>query len=169
MRRRLALVALAAVIMVVLDAGPASAHVTLLSTVPADGQTVATTPGEVVLAFDQPALALGAQVVVTGPGGNVSVGAPRLVDTSVSADLRPGAPAGRYTVVWRVTSADGHPVSGTFVFTSVAPGAGTAPAPSAPPADPARRQPLIPSWGWIAAGVIVILGAVRVARRSRPS
>jgi methionine-rich copper-binding protein CopC len=169
MTRRLALVGLGAVLALVLEAGPAAAHVTLLSTVPADGQTVATTPGQVVLAFDQPALALGAQVVVTGPSGDVSVGPPKLVDTSVAEDLQPGAPAGRYTVAWRVTSADGHPVSGTFVFTSVAAGAGQAPAASAPPADPSRREPLIPSWGWIVAGVIVILGAVRLARRSRPS
>ena len=167
----LALVAGAAAL--VLGAGPAAAHNTLRSTNPADGSSLDTAPASVVLTFDEPAIALGTQVVVTGPSGAVSSGAPRLVDASVTQDLQPGAPAGRYTVEWRVTSDDGHPVTGTFAFTTRAAAAGTppaaTPAPSAPPAAPARREPLIPSWGWIAAGVIVILGAVRVARRSRPS
>jgi methionine-rich copper-binding protein CopC len=94
-RRILGLSVLGALLALVLGAGPASAHVTLLSTVPAGDQTVATTPGQVVLAFDQPALALGTQVVVTGPSGNIAVATPRLVDTSVAQDLQPGAPAGR--------------------------------------------------------------------------
>jgi hypothetical protein len=39
------------------------------------------------------------------------------VDNEVRQSLA-GGPAGAYTVVWRVTSADGHPVSGTFAFTA---------------------------------------------------
>jgi hypothetical protein len=40
------------------------------------------------------------------------------VDNTVVQDLPGSSPAGRYTVLWRVTSADGHPVSGQISFTS---------------------------------------------------
>jgi methionine-rich copper-binding protein CopC len=96
---------------------PASTHDALRSTNPADGATIDRLPDRVVLTFDQPALGLGSEVVVTGPAGPTSDGPPSLVDNEVRQPLRAG-PAGRYTVVWRVTSADGHPVSGTFSFTT---------------------------------------------------
>ena len=98
-------------------AGPASAHDVLRSTNPKDGTHVERPPAEVVLTFDEPALAVGTEVLVTGPSGSVSTGPPRLVDNEVRQSLAAG-PAGAYTVVWRVTSADGHPVSGTFGFTA---------------------------------------------------
>ena len=99
------------------NAAPASAHDVLTSTNPAADSVVAALPEVVVLTFDEPALAIGTEVIVTGPSGPVTSGSPQLVDTEVRQPLR-GGPAGRYTVVWRVTSADGHPVSGTFVFTT---------------------------------------------------
>ena len=96
--------------------------------------------------------------------------------------MQPQAPAGRYSVEWRVTSDDGHPVSGRFAFTaegaatgasagatpSGAPASTAASTPTATPApaDAARREPLIPSWAWIVAGVIVIAGAIRLNRRA---
>ena len=177
MKLRPLLVSLGTVIILAVTTVPASAHNVLLGTSPAQGQTVSRTPSTVVLTFDNPAIAMGTQLVVTGPAGNVAVGPPRLVDSTVSQDLAPGSPAGPYTVTWRVTSIDGHPISGTFVFTSSAPATGSpptgptsvpGPSTAGPPATSDRREPLIPSWGWIVAGVLVILGAVRVARRHRP-
>ncbi|HEU4330891.1 MAG TPA: copper resistance CopC family protein [Lapillicoccus sp.] len=56
---------------------------------------------------------------MTGPDGPVSDGSPRLDGTTVHQPLL-GGPAGRYSVAWRATSADGHPVSGTFAFTAQA-------------------------------------------------
>lgn len=177
MKLRLLLASLAAVVIVAVSAAPASAHNVLRSTTPAQGETLSRTPRTVVLTFNGPAIAMGTQLLVTGPDGNVAVGAPQLVNDTVVQDVAPGAPAGRYTVTWRVTSIDGHPISGTFDFTSTAPAtgspppaAGSAPNPSTPgaPAADSRGEPLIPSWAWIVAGVLVILGAVRVARRNRP-
>jgi len=112
-----ALVAAAA--LVVLPATAAAAHDSLQSTTPADGASVTTAPTSVVLTFDQPALALGTALVVTAPDGtNVDDGAARLVDSTVQQPIAGTLPAGTYTVVWRVTSADGHPVSGSFHFTA---------------------------------------------------
>jgi methionine-rich copper-binding protein CopC len=164
--------ALAAGLVLALVATPASAHDELRSSLPADGATVAQPPGQVVLTFEEAPVALGAQVVVTGPAGPVSSGTPRLTGTEVAQDVQPLAPAGRYTVEWRVTSDDGHPVSGRFAFTAQAaatgaPSAAAATPVAAPaPAEPPRPEPLIPSWGWIAAGIIAIVAAIRLNRRA---
>ena len=114
-----------------LGATPAAAHNALRSTSPTADARPQRTPDEIVLTFDEPAIAMGTQIVVTGPSGPVQTGAPRLLDTTVSQALQPGAAAGSYLVEWRVTSADGHPVTGTFGFVSVEPGAGT-PTPDSP-------------------------------------
>ena len=112
------LVLLGSAVTLVVAAGPAAAHDVLVSTSPANGSTVAQTPSKIVLTFTDPALSIGTQMVVTGPAGSVTVPKPRLVDNTVVQDLPGSSPAGRYTVLWRVTSADGHPVSGQISFTS---------------------------------------------------
>lgn len=170
---RTALAALGAGLAVALAAAPAYAHTELASSNPADGATLSAAPARVVLTFTEAPVALGAQVVVTGPAGAVSAGAPRLDGLTVVQDVQPSAAAGRYTVEWRLTANDGHPVSGTLGFTATAAAAGGAPSAEAPgasstpaPADAPRREPLIPSWGWIAAGVIAIVAAIRLNRRA---
>ena len=167
------LAALGAGLVLALVAAPAYAHTELTSSNPADGATLATPPAQVVLTFSEAPVALGAQVVVTGPTGAVSAGAPRLDGLTVVQDVQPSGPAGRYTVEWRLTSDDGHPVSGTLGFTASAAAAGgtssvePADASATPaPAEAPRREPLIPSWGWIAAGVIAIVAAIRLNRRA---
>jgi copper resistance protein C len=107
----------AAVAMVLLAAPTASAHDSLVSSSPADGQSVTTMPDTVVLTMNEAAVAVGTRLVVSGPDGQVQQGRPRLSKNTVEQAVDPDAPAGRYTVTWRVTSADGHPVSGTFSFT----------------------------------------------------
>lgn len=102
----------------------ASAHDFLIKSSPADGATVDRVPATVRLVFDQPAQQIGTKLVVTGPSGPIQQGTPTLVDNEVRQATTPGAPAGDYTVNWRVTSADGHPVSGTFSFTAKSPAAG---------------------------------------------
>jgi methionine-rich copper-binding protein CopC len=94
----------------------ALAHDVLERTNPADGTTVSTMPASVVLTFSEDPLAIGAQVVVTGPSGAVSSGAPTVSGRDVTQAVAPDAPGGDYTVTYRVTSGDGHPVSGTFSF-----------------------------------------------------
>jgi methionine-rich copper-binding protein CopC len=133
-RWRAVLASVAAIALVLLVAPTASAHDSLVSSSPADGQTVATMPDSIVLTMNEAAVAVGTRVVVSGPHGEVQQGRPRLSKNLVEQALEPSAPAGRYTVTWRVTSADGHPVSGTFSFTASAAGESTSsgPAISAP-------------------------------------
>lgn len=122
------LAALLAALVALLLLGPvgtASAHDQLTGSEPADGETVDEAPDEVVLTFSGEIAELGAQVVVADPdGATVSEGDPEVVGTEVTQALVPDLPAGDYEVTWRVTSEDGHPISGTFGFT-VAEGAGS--------------------------------------------
>ena len=168
-RRRL-LAVLAATLLAAASAGPAAAHNVLISSSPADGASVPQTPTAVVLTFNEPAISMGTQVLVSGPTGDVQQGSPRLVDNTVTQDLAPGAAAGVYTVTWRVTSLDGHPVSGTLAFTAQGVGAGrpaTVPAPTPGGADSSSGS--IPWWTWALIAVVVATtaGAARAISRAR--
>ena len=106
-------------VLAVAGATSAQAHNTLRSTDPADGSTVEVAPDQVTLTFDEPAVALGTQVEVRSADGTVvSTGDPVLLDATVTQALVDGRPAGLYTVSWRVTSADGHPITGELSFTA---------------------------------------------------
>ncbi len=60
-----------------------------------------------------------AKVAITGPDGeSAGTGDPQVQGKSVSLPVDVRAPAGRYTVGYRVVSADGHPVSGSYTFTA---------------------------------------------------
>ena len=155
----------------VIGANPASAHNVLKSSSPADGKKVARTPSSVVLTFDEPAIAIGTKLVITGPEGPVQIGKPSLVDNTVTQDLQPGSPAGAYTVDWRITSADGHPISGSFTFTAEAAG-GPSTAPSlAPQPSPAATAPTArgSSGLWLVAAAILVVasGLIAISRRRR--
>ena len=113
--RRLLSVVLALGFVVALP-GLASAHDVLERTNPANGTRVARLPGAVELTFSDEPVALGAQVLVKGPSGNVESGAPVIDGRTVRQAIDPSAPAGDYTVTYRVTAADGHPATGTFGF-----------------------------------------------------
>ena len=93
----------------------ASAHDELVSSSPDDGARV-TAPRALTLTYSESLVDTGFRVVVRGPDGpvdgEVELSGARLVDR-FSAPLSPGS----YDVVWRVVSADGHPISGRMSFT----------------------------------------------------
>jgi copper resistance protein C len=130
-RRRLWVVAVLTAVVFALLGAPqtAWAHNALVSTSPGDGTTTAEPPRSIVLTFNEPAIKTGTKVLVTGPDGAVAAGAPELVDNTVEQALPPELPAGEYTVEWRVTSADGHPINGEFSF-RVRTGSVTTPTPT---------------------------------------
>jgi len=138
---------------VIFGAAPASAHDVAESTSPTGGSTVAAVPDTVSVTFNNRPLALGASIAVNDASGqNWADGPVEIVDAVVSQKLSPGAPAGKYTVVWRVVSSDSHPIEGNFTFTaqagSTTPGGGTA---SASP-SPAASAGTVPSAGTAAPG-----------------
>jgi len=149
------------------------------TTRPRVGQTLGVLDqGVVVLTFDEPAIAIGTKLVITGPEGPVQIGKPSLVDNTVTQDLQPGSPAGAYTVDWRVTSADGHPISGSFTFTAEAaasgPSAASSLAPQPSTAATSATTPTAPtargsSGLWLVAAAILVVasGLIAIGRRRR--
>jgi hypothetical protein len=98
-------------------------------------------------------------------------------------------PSGRYTVTWRVVSADGHPVADRFAFTldrpaGSAPAGGSASGPccgsgtsAGPGAAPASSRPTVSPVVWVLLGVgaglvlvlLVVVAVVAVHLRRRPA
>lgn len=104
---------------------PAWAHNTLTSSSPEEGAELATPPERIELVYNEPVGRQFSQVTVTGPGGDTwQDGEPRVDGDTVVQPLRPLGPAGTYTVSWRVVSADGHPISGSYTFTLTRDGPG---------------------------------------------
>jgi hypothetical protein len=142
-----ALLATSALLLGVVAPGtPASAHDSLAGSSPADGATVDVAPASVDLSFTQPPLAIGSQVQVTGPdGGVVNAGDLVLSDTTASQPLAPDLPAGAYRVAWRVTSSDGHPISGELSFTVAGTAAPADPTPTPDPGTPTQEPGQTPA------------------------
>ncbi|MFN3339670.1 MAG: copper resistance CopC family protein [Dietzia sp.] len=187
MRGRLASTALA-LALVAGAAAPASvlapvaaAHSVLVSVEPQDGATLETSPDQVTLTFNEEINQMFASVAVTtgGDRDNLVTGEPVVegpVVTVALDDLAEGA----YTVGYRVTSADGHVVSGSSVFTvqSVA-GAAATGDPEGDQSDPAENQIADETSGeasggldpalWVVAGLAVLLigGAFVLLRRGQ--
>ena len=112
-------------------AGPASAHAQLESTQPDPLSVLLTSPSQVVLHFGEPVEIDFGSLRVIGPDGKrVDLGGthhPPRDGHAVAISLPPHLPKGTYVVVWRVISADSHPVHGAFIFSvGTAIGAGKA-------------------------------------------
>ncbi len=140
---------------------PATAHNVLRSTSPVAGAQLEAAPEEVTLVFDEPAIALGTVVEVTGPQGAVlSEGAPTLRDTAVRQPVSSDG-QGTYTVVWRVTSSDGHPIEGTFAYEV----GGAEPGSASPVAQRDTTRPVVddPGTGWALPAALVLAAAALAA------
>lgn len=154
-------------------AGAAWAHAALVASDPADAATVQQQPSRVTATFNEPMQPQFAAMTVVGPdGAQWGDGTPAVDDTDISVAVKPGSPAGAYTVNYRATSADGHVVTGSWtyeVLEAAAPTATTAaPETAAPEAAPAGAAPSdgLPVWPFVA-GVtaIVAVGAIWAVRR----
>jgi len=125
---RLVLVAVAAVL-AALAMGPAAGpHARLITTEPANDAVLEQSPRFVLLRFDEPVeTAFGAIRVYDARARRVDSGEvarPSEREARIALDRRLGRDT--YTATWRAVSADGHPVSGAFVFHVGAPGANPA-------------------------------------------
>jgi methionine-rich copper-binding protein CopC len=170
-RPRALAVVLAAAALLVGAATAAQAHNILVGTSPVDGSTAKVVPAQVVLTFNEPAMAVGTEIIVTGPAGKVQSGAAVLVNNTVTERLQPGSPAGQYTVVWRVTSTDGHPVSGRFSFTATSPSQGqratATTATNSPTSTPASTSGQSTTLWWVVVGAVVVVLLLVVFIRTR--
>ncbi|MFD1624978.1 copper resistance protein CopC [Azospirillum griseum] len=110
LRRLVCLVAL------LLMPGSAFAHAVLLESSPVDGARLDRPPAELRLRFNEPVTPVALHAF--GPAGALALPGPAQASDS---DLRVPLPPlpttpGAYTLSYRVTSADGHPVAGSLIF-----------------------------------------------------
>ncbi|MEU9191224.1 copper resistance CopC family protein [Streptomyces sp. NPDC048484] len=124
------------------SAPTAAAHTELDTSSPGANTALAGLPPRITLTFSDTMTEKYAKVAVTAPGGETAAtGGAQVAGKTVTLALDTASPAGRYTVGYRVVSADGHPVSGSYTFTVKET---DSPGPSAPAthaADTPARKP----------------------------
>jgi methionine-rich copper-binding protein CopC len=128
-------------------ASPAGAHDVLLSTDPAPDSTIAGAQDRITLNFAAPPLAgleSAITIQVTDPAGtDVTDGTVNIDGATLTTGVDLST-AGTYQVGWRSVSEDGHPISGTSVFTSTgaAPATTSTSSPIPTTSAPAAAAPL---------------------------
>ncbi|MCW2133441.1 MULTISPECIES: copper resistance CopC family protein [Crystallibacter] len=133
---------LAAALVLLQPVSGAFAHDELLGSDPADGDTVEQMPGDIVLRYSADVVGLGSTVLIQDAEGNDwTDGETRIVDDAMIQEVRSGAPAGDYTVLWRAVSSDSHPIEGTLTFTV----AGSAESQATPESTPAASPSAAPA------------------------
>ncbi|OCB34611.1 copper resistance protein CopC [Mycobacterium malmoense] len=165
--RRSAIAAIVAAMLAIatMSAPVAAAHAARVASDPADNAVLATGPRRVSATFNEQLQTTFAAMTVVGPDGNVwSTGDPTVRGAVVAVDLRPLGPAGTYTVNYRVTSADGHVVSGSWSFRLTVPGTGT----PGPPAGGGPAGGDVPVWPFVVVAVVIVAGGAVWAVRRRP-
>lgn len=126
--------------------GVASAHTSLVGSDPGNGATVASPLTAVVLNFSEEINPAFADVAVTSADGrNWVSGSANVEGSRLTVALGPDRLTnGLYTVGYRVVSSDGHPVSGSYIFTIAS--VHEQPSPTIAPshAAPSTAEPSLP-------------------------
>ncbi|OIH93633.1 copper resistance CopC family protein [Curtobacterium sp. MCBA15_001] len=143
---RMSVVAVVVALTSLVVADRADAHSGLVSSTPADGQTVTEQLDRVALTFSEAPLAgldSGLRIEVRDAGGtDVSTGDVAVDGATMSKAVDPQD--GDYTLLWRYVSPDGHPITGELAFAVDLPAAATTPTPStsatAEPGDEATEM-----------------------------
>ncbi|MFI7211630.1 copper resistance protein CopC [Micromonospora maritima] len=153
--------------LLLVPAAPAAAHNSLQSATPAQDARMSTAPTSVTLRFLQRLDPQFTTIVLSDAARRkVPTGAPAVDGTAGSVTVDEPLANGTYTVAYRVVSADGHPVQGSYRFTVADPATSAASPP--PPATATRSGgPATPaSAGGGADGgppsVLLAVGAVAV-------
>lgn len=134
---RLLVLVLVLAVLAVSAPGRAAAHAVLLQAAPADGERLASAPARVELRFNEPVRLHALRLA--GTGGIATALVPEAGAADRIAARLPALGPGSYAVSWRLSSVDGHPVSGSIAF-SVGPAA-------ADGADEAVPVPGADAWG----------------------
>ena len=144
-------------------AAPAFAHSNLVTANPGANATLVEMPNEVRLEFNEDLLLVGDlnpnKVEVVDSEGNLVSGAISVDKQYISAPIDPGTAPGKFTVKYRVTSADGHPIEGEYGFSVATPEVISAPVEESPAEDGPNLLIRV-IWGLLlvsAAGTFVLL------------
>ena len=145
---------------------PSAKHATLVSSEPAANSHLASAPTRVRLVYSEPIEGKLAKVTIVPATAAPIVLRAGADPRDVHAVIAPvdALGPGTYKVEWRVVSADGHPVDGTFSFTVGDTTVSAAPAPvtPSPPTQPGSpEEPEV--WGPAAFGAPIIPALLRGA------
>lgn len=115
-----------ALVLLFLLSTPSEAHAILLKSNPAKDAVLAIPPSEVQMDFSEDLnTATSAAYVVNAAGQHVDVNGGLVLPTNLremTVSLKPNLPSDVYVVIWRTQSAaDGHVLSGSFLFSVAAP------------------------------------------------
>jgi methionine-rich copper-binding protein CopC len=173
---RLGAAVLAVLVALLVPAAPAWAHNSLKASTPARDATLSSAPTEVALEFMQRLDPTFTTIVLTDAARQkLTTGEPVVAGATSTVQVTDPLPNGRYTVAYRVVSADGHPVQGSYPFTVADPASSAAPAADAgtsttPSAAAAVRTASGPGAGVLVAGaaltVLVLVAAGLLWRRA---
>ncbi|PTA45561.1 copper resistance CopC family protein [Micromonospora sp. RP3T] len=183
MRTRSAAVVALVFAALLLPATPASAHNALQTATPAQDARLTTAPTSVTLRFIQQLNPEFTTIVLSDADRRkVPTGAPAVGGTTGTITVDQPLPNGTYTVAYRVVSADGHPVQGSYRFTvadpttgSTAPDAAgtargdTAASPAATTGGADDGPPVVPLAAGAVAGLAVLGAFALLTRRRRAS
>ncbi len=136
--------AVAALVGGVATAQGVHAHSELVSSDPADGAALDAPPTTVSFTFNEDLLPDFVRFIATDPAGqtgDLPVGSVEGPTATISWPA--GAPAGEWTISYRVVSQDGHPIEGGITFNYSA--ASPSPSPSSPSPSPTSAAPTSPS------------------------
>ncbi|GHJ17161.1 MULTISPECIES: copper resistance CopC family protein [unclassified Micromonospora] len=144
MRTRSAAVVALVIAALLLPATPASAHNALQTATPAPDARLTTAPASVTLRFLQRLNPEFTTIVLSDADRRkIPTGAPAVDGTTGTITVDQALPDGTYTVAYRVVSADGHPVQGSYRFTVADPTAGsTAPDAAGTPRGDTAASPV---------------------------
>ncbi|WBB77026.1 copper resistance protein CopC [Micromonospora sp. WMMD1128] len=127
--RTVATLAVVLTALLLAPAAPAAAHNSLQAATPAQDARLTAAPTTVTLRFAQRLNPEFTTIVLSNADGRkVPTGAPTVDGTAGRVTIDGPLPNGAYTVAYRVVSADGHPVQGSYRFTVADPAAPTPPA-----------------------------------------
>ncbi|WP_203333867.1 copper resistance CopC family protein [Planococcus beigongshangi] len=93
-----------------------SAHTALEESSPANGETVAEEPQEIVLKFNTDLEKTSSFTVENTEGEEIPFGI-ALEEQKMIGTPGSSMADGEYTVNWKIIGADGHPIEGTYAFT----------------------------------------------------
>ncbi|MDT0188009.1 FixH family protein [Microbacterium sp. ARD31] len=105
-----------ALVLLLAAAAPASAHATLIGTDPAEGAVLDAAPDRVTFTFNESVIGVPAGIRVFDATGEEVASSATVREAELLVDLEEEVGEGTLVVVWRLVSADGHPIGGSLTF-----------------------------------------------------
>ena len=122
------------------------AHSSMIDQIPKGNSIISELPARIELTFDEELLDLGSgnSVVMSGPDGvEITTGPTVLLSSKISRELIPSKIQGKYSVKYRIVSADGHVVEGKYQFELKPKSESKTPTPLALPSEFETSQPQV--------------------------